>query len=141
MKECCNCRSTQNIKVHYIVPLVAGGNDIDSNRVHICNKCYNLIPKPTKNTVGRDKIELEDVEDTLRDWFYCKIGTKEAKKQIGISSTNQSTWSRLKKEYSKKHNIVDNRNNIDLLIGCGYGILGDRTKGYIKYKGKDKEKL
>lgn len=41
--ECCNCKSEENIQYHHIVPLVAGGYDIISNIVPVCNNCHALI--------------------------------------------------------------------------------------------------
>lgn len=45
------------------------------------------------------------------------------------------TWDRLKVEYKQKYNIVDNRNNIDIINAKGYTT---DIVGYIQYKNKEK---
>lgn len=133
---CVNCGTNRNLKVYYIVPLINGGNDIDSNKVCLCSKCSKLANLSDTKKNGRPSFgNAEDFEDTLKDWFECRIGTKEAKALIGLKQSNQSTWSRLKKEYKEKHNIVDNRNNIDILEAKG---LDNNLLGYIKYKDEEK---
>lgn len=47
-KECCNCKSEENIQYHHIVPLAAGGCDIISNIVPVCSNCHALIHSKAK---------------------------------------------------------------------------------------------
>lgn len=137
--NCVNCKADRDLKVYYVVPLDSGGNDVDSNKVYLCHRCAKLSPLSNTKKNGRPSFgSIEDFEDTMRDWFECRIGTKEAKALIGLKQTNQSTWIRLKNEYKEKYNIVDNRNNIDILEAKG---LDNNVVGYIKYKGKDKIKF
>lgn len=137
--NCVNCGADRDLKAYYIVPLDSGGNDVDSNKVYLCRKCAKLSQLSTTKKNGRPSFgNIEDFEDTMRDWFECRIGTKEAKSLIGLKQNNQSTWQRLKKEYKDKYNIVDNRNNIDILEAKG---LDNNVVGYIKYKDKDKIKF
>lgn len=137
--NCVNCGADRDLKVYYIVPLDNGGNDVDSNKVYLCRKCAKLSQLSNTKKNGRPSFgSIEDFEDTMRDWFECRIGTKEAKALIGLKQTNQSTWIRLKNEYKEKYDIVDNRNNIDILEAKG---LDNNVVGYIKYKGKDKIKF
>ena len=137
--NCVNCGAVRDLKAYYIVPLDSGGNDVDSNKVYLCRKCAKLSQLSNIKKNGRPSFgNIEDFEDTMRDWFECRIGTKEAKSRIGLKQTNQSTWIRLKNEYKEKYNIVDNRNNIDILEAKG---LDNNVVGYIKYKDKDKIKF
>lgn len=134
--KCCNCGADRDLKAYYIVPLDNGGNDIESNKVYLCRRCARLSHLSNMKKNGRPNFgHIEDFEDTIRDWFNCKIGTKEAKELIGLNPNNQSTWSRLKNEYKEKYNIEDNRNNIDILDSKG---LDTYVIGYIKYKDKNK---
>ena len=49
-------------------------------------------------------------------YFNLEIGTKEAKKLLGISPTTKSTWSDLTNKYREKYNIDPKfRNTIDIL--------------------------
>ena len=137
--NCVNCGADRDLKAYYIVPLNNGGNDVDSNKVYLCCKCAKLSQLSNTKKNGRPSFgSIEDFEDTMRDWFECRIGTKEAKALIGLKQSNQSTWIRLKKEYKEKYDIVDNRNNIDILEAKG---LDNSVVGYIKYKDKDKIKF
>ena len=137
--NCVNCGADRDLKAYYIVPLNNGGNDIDSNKVYLCHRCAKLSPLSNTKKNGRPSFgSIEDFEDTMRDWFECRIGTKEAKALIGLKQSNQSTWIRLKNEYKEKYDIVDNRNNIDILEAKG---LDNSVVGYIKYKNKDKIKF
>ena len=137
--NCVNCGADRDLKAYYIVPLDSGGNDVDSNKVYLCRKCAKLSQLSNTKKNGRPSFgSIEDFEDTMRDWFECRIGTKEAKALIGLKQNNQSTWIRLKKEYKEKYDIVDNRNNIDILEAKG---LDNSVVGYIKYKDKDKIKF
>lgn len=137
--NCVNCGADRDLKKYYIVPLDNGGRDIDSNKVYLCCKCAKLSQLSNAKKNGRPSFgNIEDFEDTMRDWFNCKIGTKEAKALIGLKQNNQSTWQRLKKGYKDKYNIVDNRNNIDILEAKG---LDNNIVGYIKYKDKEKIKF
>lgn len=137
--NCVNCGADRDLKAYYIVPLDNGGNDIDSNKVYLCHRCAKLSQLSNIKKNGRPSFgSIEDFEDTMRDWFECRIGTKEAKALIGLKQSNQSTWIRLKNEYKDKYNIVDNRNNIDILEAKG---LDNDVVGFIKYKGKDKIKF
>lgn len=137
--NCVNCGADRDLKAYYIVPLNNGGNDVDSNKVYLCRKCAKLSKLSNTKKNGRPSFgNIEDFEDTMRDWFECRIGTKEAKALIGLKQSNQSTWIRLKKEYKEKYDIVDNRNNIDILEAKG---LDNNIVGYIKYKNKDKIKF
>ena len=137
--NCVNCGADRDLKAYYIVPLNNGGNDVDSNKVYLCRKCAKLSQLSNTKKNGRPSFgSIEDFEDTMRDWFECRIGTKEAKALIGLKQSNQSTWIRLKKEYKEKYDIVDNRNNIDILEAKG---LDNSVVGYIKYKDKEKIKF
>ena len=52
----------------------------------------------------------------LKKYFNLEIGTREAKKLLGMSPRNNSTWSKITNQYKDKYNIdKDFRNNIDLL--------------------------
>ena len=134
--NCVNCSATKNLKEYYIVPLNNGGYNTDSNKVYLCHKCAKLSPLSVIKKNGRPSFgKAEDFEDTLYDWFHCRIGTKEAKDIIGLKQSNQSTWTRLQKEYMLKHDIEHNRNNIDVLNGKCYNNA--LKIGYIKYKGQD----
>lgn len=134
--ECVNCKSTRDLKTFYIVELQNGGLDEFPNKINLCSSCFKDSIFSKIKGVGRPSIgSAEDFKDTLKDWFNCKIGTKEAKERIGLPVGNQSTWNRLRVEYMQLNGIVDNRNNIDIINAKGYttDILG-----YIKYKDKDK---
>lgn len=50
---CINCGSPAS-ELHHIIPLALGGNDIDSNKVWLCNKCHALVHNANLTTRGTD---------------------------------------------------------------------------------------
>ena len=41
--KCANCGAIKDLEYHHIVPLIFGGNDINTNIVCLCSKCHKLI--------------------------------------------------------------------------------------------------
>ena len=135
MSRCVNCGLDEKLKIHYIVPLELGGNDIDSNKVLLCSDCYKRATAPRVKKVGRPGFILDtNTEKILDEYFKCKIGTAEAKGLIGISLKNKSTWQRLLKEYRSKHNIIDSKNNIDTFKANARIGPEERSIGYVKMR-------
>lgn len=117
-RTCVNCGVNENIEYHHIVPLINGGTNKLSNIVPLCFECHSKAhdKKRFKNKCGgRPKINtFENSEHILKKYFDLEIGTKEAKKLIGISINNKSTWSELTNQYRKEYNInKDFKNTID----------------------------
>ena len=117
---CVNCGKTENIEYHHIVPLINGGTNKLSNIVPLCLECHAKAHDKKRlksGSGGRPRaIEFDDAEKVLSMYYNLEIGTKEAKKLLKLSSTNKSTFPRLKKQYEEKHNIPkDFYNNLDLL--------------------------
>lgn len=135
MSRCVNCGLDEKLKIHYIVPLELGGNDIDSNKVLLCTDCYKKATAPRVKKVGRPGFILDtNTEKILDKYFKCKIGTAEAKGLIGISPKNKSTWQRLLKEYRSKHNIIYSKNNIDTFKANARIGSEERSIGYVKMR-------
>ena len=86
---CVNCESTENIEYHHIVPLINGGTNKLSNIVPLCVKCHERAhdKKGFKSRGGgRPKATtFERAEPILKKYFNLEIGTREAKKLLGIS--------------------------------------------------------
>lgn len=130
--KCVNCNSTEDLKKFYIVPLENGGNDIESNIVMLCSKCFKLA-STRKRKNGRPRVALNsDIENVLHQYIQCKIGTKEAKELIGLTEKNNSTWQRLLKEYRAKYNIIDSRNSVDVFANSPRIGSETRRQGYVK---------
>ena len=56
----------------------------------------------------------DEIENILHEYFNCKIGAKEAKQRIGLSTKTTDTWYRLINTYKEKFNIPDEfKNSID----------------------------
>ena len=117
---CCNCGRLEEIQYHHIVPLINGGTNKLTNIVPICQECHSKAHDKKYTSLGENHgrpklISFQEAEHILSEYFNLKIGTKEAKEKLGMSENNKSTWFKLTKEYKKKHNIKNFRNNIDLL--------------------------
>lgn len=131
---CVNCESTENIEYHHIVPLINGGTNKLSNIVPLCVKCHERAhdKKGFKSRGGgRPKATtFERAEPILKKYFNLEIGTREAKKLLGISPRNNSTWSKITNQYKDKYNInKDFRNNMDLLKAQEKRIKSLKNKG------------
>ena len=126
--KCVNCGSEENIEYHHIVPLRHGGTNNLGNIVPLCCSCHHnahnkhihgeaFAKARQEGRVGRKKlIEYEDAKPILHKYFNLEIGLKEAKRELGMSVKNKSTWSRLAARYREEYNISnDFYNNIDLL--------------------------
>ena len=117
---CVNCGSTENIEYHHIVPLINGGTNKFTNIVPLCVECHEKAHDKEgfkSRGGGRPKVTtFESAEPVLKRYFNLEIGTKEAKKLLGISPTTKSTWSDLTNKYREKYNIDPKfRNTIDIL--------------------------
>ena len=42
--KCANCGAIKDLEYHHIVPLIFGGNDINTNIVCLCSKCHISHP-------------------------------------------------------------------------------------------------
>ena len=85
--QCCNCQSTEDLEYHHVVPIIFGGNDINSNIFCVCHNCHSKIhfskngkinhseaikigiQKAKENGVhcGRKKTSYEDIPYELRE--------------------------------------------------------------------------
>ena len=73
---CINCGKPA-IELHHVIPLVLGGNDIDSNKVYLCSECHALIHGYDIKTRGTDWHNLQriGIERAKAEGKY-KGGTK-----------------------------------------------------------------
>lgn len=104
MNYCVNCGKPGE-ELHHVVPLSLGGNDIDSNKVWLCNECHNLIHNRSlgagklaaqslnyqkalrEERVGRPRAQrTEQFITAYKDWKAGKITGLEAIKRSGVSS-------------------------------------------------------
>ena len=83
---------------------------------------YNNIDLlEAQGRIGRNKkTTYEDALPVLEKYFGNEIGLAEAKKMLGLSPKNKSSWYEVANRYKKEHNIPkDFHNNIDLLEAQG----------------------
>lgn len=113
-----------------MVPLRNGGSNNINNIVVLCHECHmkahNKIPRNCNHCGRPKKATLEDSLEVIDRYFKCEITIKEAKKLIGLSINNKSTWYGIIKEYKKINGIKAFRNNLDILR-----TNGDLKKGRI----------
>lgn len=126
-KICVNCGSSEHIEYHHIVPLVHGGTNNLSNIVPLCTDCHNAAHNKhihgegykkarEEGRVGRNKkTTYEDALPVLEKYFGNEIGLAEAKKMLGLSPKNKSSWYKVANRYREEHNIPkDFYNHIDI---------------------------
>lgn len=84
-----------------------------SNKIDLQNS-QKLRNETYKNSSTHFKYN-NTIENILHEYFDCKIGAKEAKDKIGISSKSCDTWYRLINVYKDKFNIAkDFKNFVDI---------------------------
>ena len=111
---CINCGQEAS-ELHHVVPLALGGNDIDSNKVWLCNKCHNKIHKRglgmgqlaavspnfrkavEEGRVGRPKAILpQEFYELYPKWKNKEITATDFMKQINMP---KATFYKKVKEY------------------------------------------
>lgn len=104
--KCCNCGTTENLRLDHIVAVKVGGNDIESNLCVLCVQCHykkHLLDKTSEEMSrrikegkarsikndGRPRDVPENYKELLNDYVFCRIGRKELSKRWGIIVTSR----------------------------------------------------
>lgn len=114
MNKCINCGKEAS-ELHHVIPLALGGNDIDSNKVWLCNECHNKIHERSLGTgklaavspnfrkaveegrVGRPKVVLsEKFYELYPKWKNKEITAVNFMQQINMP---KATFYKKVKEY------------------------------------------
>lgn len=53
--KCANCGTIKDLEYHHIVPLIFGGNDINTNIVCLCSKCHRLIHYDSNSKINHSE--------------------------------------------------------------------------------------
>lgn len=88
--KCCNCNydAGNNIIFHHIVPIIIGGNNIDSNIVPLCTDCHYKIHNISENNklshseltkIGLEKAKARGIQ--LGRKKGVKVETKKSKEK------------------------------------------------------------
>lgn len=71
---CQNCKSTDNLEEHHIVPEENGGLDIPTNRVYLCERCHSAVHyDQTAPTVEQKNRNLGEFGVTPNDGTLSQI--------------------------------------------------------------------
>lgn len=145
---CVNCGCMENIEYHHIVPVLLGGTNNLTNIVPLCgsrhkaahngrhiSKCRNL-----KNS-GRKPIEFDNkYRNALNLYISGQIGARKCKELLGIKQQIRiQAWKHFK-EYVDKYDILEVRNNVDI-VGTSSELKYGVNVGYVMYKDGRKEDL
>ena len=129
--KCCNCNydAGNNIIFHHIIPIVVGGNNIDSNIVPLCSTCHYKLHNVCNNNGTFSHSEL------------TKIGIEKAKlagKQIGGIKGKKLTTKKsvVAKEQIKKYSSAFGGTLSDIEV---IKLTGLARNTYYKYKKELKE--
>ena len=117
--KCANCgKETDKLQKHHIVPLVLGGNDVETNIIYLCDKCHGLIHN------------IQYGNKTLSHSELTKKGLEKAKKQGKHIGIKKGTKLITKKSIKAKSLILQynftfngNKNNVETIeilenLGC-----------------------
>jgi hypothetical protein len=105
-RKCCNCGTTENLRLDHIVSIACEGNDIESNLCVLCVQCHykkHLLDKKPEDlsrrikegkarsikTDGRPRNVPENYKELLNDFVFCRIGRKELSNRWGVTVTSR----------------------------------------------------
>lgn len=149
--KCANCGSTDrnDLNVHHIVPLSAGGSNTDTNMIVLCSKCHKAIHfgkhrdsfDITDNHKKSTKRTDEEAYAIFDKYFSGRIGTAELKNQMGFAKSYKITACPQFKKYLKDHKIVKYRNNFDINFKKAGRVYNGDIVGYIIYEDGREERM
>lgn len=103
VSKCANCGSNLEIRLHHIIPLSLGGNDVPTNIVPLCDECHSLIHLgvklgkniKAKKSCGR-KVHIKDGYLSI-----SQLAEKYGMSKRNIEMAIQNNRLKATKEYSK----------------------------------------
>lgn len=142
---CVNCKSNKNLVLHHIVPLGAGGTNLQTNIVYLCDECHGIvhdmnltnwkklqsegIKRAQANGVvfGRPSAEKPDNwDEIIPQWLNGQITSVKAMELLGLKRTtfyklikNDNISLENKKINELKTLQTENQEMIDLYIKFG----------------------
>lgn len=69
--QCCNCNSTNDLEYHHVVPIIFGGNDINSNIFCVCHNCHSKIHFTKENKIDHSKAIKEGIKNAQKNGVHC----------------------------------------------------------------------
>ena len=141
--KCCNCGTTEDLRLDHIVGIKVGGNDIESNLCVLCVQCHykkHILDKTSEamserikagkarsvKPDGMPRAVPENYKELLNDYVFCRIGKKELGDRWGITATSRKEPGKKKpvdmvhlvdrvwyKEYLRELGIAKVHNGID----------------------------
>lgn len=138
--RCANCRDTESLEIHHVVPLSLGGTNEITNLVPLCHRCHKTAHcgrhlshyADSSNAGRRSNLSDEEAKKVFDSYFLGEIGTNEVKKRFGWSEKNRITDSPQFKKYIKDNDIKHYRNNVDV-VEKRSSLYSGRTVGYVVY--------
>lgn len=105
-RKCCNCGTTEDLRLDHIVPIVCEGNDIESNLCVLCVQCHHrkhMLDKRPEDVSrrikegkarsikpdGRPRDVPENYKELLNDYVFFRIGRVELSKRWGVMVTSR----------------------------------------------------
>ena len=119
---CVNCGSTNHVEYHHIVPLCLGGTNNFGNIVPLCYDCHRHAhgsDKVTKinseyKTGRKPRTPPKGYEKLIELYVTGRIGTKELKHKLGLSSGNKIQDIKYINEHLLDNGIEKVKNKVDL---------------------------
>jgi len=146
--KCCNCGAADNLVYHHIVPISQGGTNNITNIAVVCARCHKAIHNEKeiraynlKSGSGRPAKVSEEVSNkAFEEYIYCRIGQKELKEILQLSSNSKIADYGRYKRYLTNQGIRRARNNIDIINANG-AMRSGREVGWIEFTSGERKTL
>ena len=69
--QCCNCQSTEDLEYHHVVPIIFGGNDINSNIFCVCHNCHSKIHFSKNGKINHSEAIKAGIQKAKENGVHC----------------------------------------------------------------------
>lgn len=104
--RCCNCGTSEGLRIDHIVGVLNGGNDIETNLCVLCYECHDkkhILEKTSEEFSrrikegkarsikpdGRPRNVPENYKKLLDDFVHCRISREQLAKRWGLPTRNR----------------------------------------------------
>lgn len=143
--KCVNCGTTENLRIHHIVPVAVGGTDNITNLIPLCLSCHEAIHfgsnvKDYKSRTGKlnggrkNKISFEEFDKAFEKYLNGEIGKRKFCELTGYGLHITVGKNPHYKKSLEIRGIVRMRNDIDIAMTNRKGDISEgAVVGYVKY--------
>ena len=67
----CNFQSTEDLEYHHVVPVIFGGNDINSNIFCVCHNCHSKIHFSKNGKINHSEAIKTGIQKAKENGVHC----------------------------------------------------------------------